>query len=75
MKVTAVDVSPRMLGHVRKRATILGFLFDVLNPIVVRIMGADINRRTTENIRRAGWRIQIEERLSLDVVRWIEAQP
>ena len=37
VKVTAVDVSPRMLGHVRPENPLLGFLFDVLNPIVVRI--------------------------------------
>jgi hypothetical protein len=55
--------------------TLQGLLFDVLNPIVVRMMGANINRRTMENIRKAGWRIRVEERLSSDIVRWIEAEP
>jgi len=40
-----------------------------------RVVGANINRKTTENIRLAGWRIQVEERLSSDIVRWIEAKP
>ena len=51
------------------------FRFDVLNPFVVRMMGANINRRTMDNIRSAGWTVQIEKNLSSDVVRWIEAAP
>jgi hypothetical protein len=38
-------------------------------------MGADINRTTMDNIRNAGWKILYEERLSYDIVRWIEAEP
>jgi hypothetical protein len=53
----------------------LGFLFDALNPMVVRMMGANINRRTTDNIRTAGWQIQTEDKVSSDIVRWIEAVP
>lgn len=64
-----------LLEHIRPKNFILGFLFDLLNPIVVRMMGANINRRTLDNIRMAGWRIQVEERLSSDIVCWIEANP
>ena len=64
-----------LLEHMRPGNTLQGLLFDVLNPIVVRMMGANINRRTMENIRKAGWRIRVEERLSSDIVRWIEAEP
>lgn len=64
-----------LLEHMRPGNPILGFLFDMLNPIVVRVMGANINRRTIENIRMAGWKIIEEERLSSDIVRWIEAEP
>ena len=64
-----------LLEHMRTKNFILGFLFDLLNPIVVRMMGANINRRTLDNIRMAGWRIQVEERLSSDIVCWIEANP
>jgi hypothetical protein len=38
-------------------------------------MGANINRRTMDNIRSAGWNVRIEEKLSSDIVRWIEAVP
>ena len=64
-----------LLEHMRPGNPILGLLFDLLNPMVVRMMGANINRRTMENIRRAGWRIRVEERLSSDIVWWIEAEP
>ena len=53
----------------------LGLFFDLTNHMVVRMMGANINRRTIENIQRAGWRILVDEHLSSDIVRWIEAQP
>jgi hypothetical protein len=39
------------------------------------MMDAYINRTTMDNIRNAGWKIQDEERLSYDIVRWIEAEP
>jgi hypothetical protein len=29
---------------------------DFVNPLVVRLMGANINRRTMENVRAAGFR-------------------
>jgi hypothetical protein len=52
---------------------ILGFIFDILNPMVVRMMGANINRRTLENVLKAGWRIKEEELLSSDIVKLIHA--
>lgn len=64
-----------LLEHMRPGNAPLGFLFDMFNPMVVRMMGANINRRTMENIQKAGWKIRVEERLSSDIVRWIEAEP
>jgi len=64
-----------LLEHMRPGNFFLGMLFDMLNPLVVRMMGANINRRTMRNIRKAGWRGQVEDHLSLDIVRWIEAVP
>ncbi len=64
-----------LLEHMKPGNPILGLLFDLLNPFVVRIMGANINRKTTENVRNAGWNIEVEEKLASDIVRWIEAKP
>lgn len=62
-----------LLEHVRSGNRILGLVFDALNPMVVRMMGANINRKTMDNIRQAGWNIDLEEQLSSDIVWWIEA--
>ena len=64
-----------LLEHMRPENFALGLIFDVLNPMVVRMMSANINRRTMDNIRSAGWTVRIEENLSSDIVRWIEAVP
>jgi ubiquinone/menaquinone biosynthesis C-methylase UbiE len=64
-----------LLEHMRPGNFVLGFVFDVLNLFVVRMMGANINRRTRENILNAGWKIRVKEKLSADIVWWIEAEP
>ena len=64
-----------LLEHMRPGNPVLGFLFDLLNPLVVRMMGANINRMTIDNIKSAGWQIKIDQKLSSDIVRWIEAKP
>lgn len=42
-----------LMDHVRSEQPLFGILMDALNPIVVRITGANINRRTVENVREA----------------------
>ena len=42
-----------LLEHMRPRG-FLGKLFDLLDPMASRLMGPHINRRTLDNIRRAG---------------------
>ena len=64
-----------LLEHMRPGNVISGLIFDVLNPFVVRMMGANINRRTLDNILKVGWKIRVKERLSSDIVWWIEAGP
>jgi len=57
-----------LLEHIRPSNSILAFIFDALNPIVVRMMGANINRRTIDNIRKTGWKISKNEPLGTDIV-------
>jgi len=64
-----------LLEHMRPDSKLLGIFFDVLNPFVVRMMGANINRRTIDNIKEVGWQIQTEKKLSSDIVWLIEATP
>ena len=44
-----------LIEHVRSENRILGKLMDLLNPLPVRLMGPNINRRTVENVREAGF--------------------
>ena len=49
---------------------------DLVNPIVVRIMGANINRHTVENARAAGLEIVSVHDLALGgIFKLIEARP
>jgi len=49
-----------LLEHMRPGG-ILGSLFDLLDPVMSRLMGPHINRRTLDNIRKAGLQ-PVEER-------------
>jgi ubiquinone/menaquinone biosynthesis C-methylase UbiE len=65
-----------LLDHIRVDRPIIGWLMDLLNPIVVRTTGANINRRTVENVRRAGLIIDREEDLTaVGAVKLIVARP
>ena len=61
-----------MFEHVRPSNFYLGFLMDVMNPIA-RMMGPDINRRTADNVRAAGFRLTREFNVYLDMVKLFEA--
>lgn len=63
-----------LLEHVLSRHALLGLAMQALNPMVVRMMGANINRETDSNVRAAGYvGIQAED-LWLDIVKRIEAR-
>ncbi|MEK7786763.1 MAG: class I SAM-dependent methyltransferase [Chloroflexota bacterium] len=47
-----------LLEHMRSANALIGAVMDALNPIVVRMMGANINRRTVENVQEA--KVQVE---------------
>jgi ubiquinone/menaquinone biosynthesis C-methylase UbiE len=74
-RVCKPDGKLLLLEHMRPENFVLGLIFDLFNPMIVRMMGANINRRTINNIRQAGWQIKAEECLSSDIVRMIEAVP
>src|SRR5512139_2368993 len=54
-----------LLEHLRSPQEVIGKIMDVLNPLVVRVMGANINRRTEENVQRSGWLIEQAEDLGM----------
>lgn len=44
-----------IIEHVRSERKLLGKIMDILNPIVVRLMGPNINRKTVKNVHLAGF--------------------
>ncbi len=63
-----------LLDHVRSENPVMGKLMDLLNPVVVCMAGANINRRTVANVSAAGF-----ERLTVSshmrgIIQLIEAR-
>jgi len=52
-----------LLEHVRSANSILGAVMDAVNPLVVRMMGANVNRRTVENVQASGLSVESVEEL------------
>lgn len=63
-----------LLEHVRSRNRVLGRIMDIANPIVVRMMGANINRETVRNVERAGFQVRRVDDLWRDIVKLIQAE-
>jgi ubiquinone/menaquinone biosynthesis C-methylase UbiE len=59
--------------HVRA-PSLLGTFFDLLNPIVLHFSGANINRRTVENVVNAGFEIEHVQSRFLGIVKLIVAR-
>lgn len=63
-----------LLEHVLSGKPLLGPAMRLANPLAVRISGANIDRETVANVRRAGFvGVQIED-LWLDILKLIEAR-
>jgi ubiquinone/menaquinone biosynthesis C-methylase UbiE len=64
LRVTKPGGRVLLLEHVRSKNPTFGAIMDFLNPLVVRVMGSNINRRTVENAQRAG--LEVESVTNLD---------
>ncbi|MFP5579304.1 MAG: class I SAM-dependent methyltransferase [Acidimicrobiia bacterium] len=72
-RVTRPGGQVLLLEHVRPRNSVLGWLFDRLSPLVQRLVGPAINRRTETNVQAAG--LDIIDVGRQGVWRQIEARP
>ena len=61
-----------LLEHVRSRLPVLGRLMDWVNPVSVRLQGANINRDTVGNVQKAGLSTRRVDNLFLDIVKLID---
>lgn len=63
-----------LLEHVRSPIPWLGRLMDILNPVMVRLIGANINRDTLGNVERAGLKVcRVEDLGAGGIFKLIEA--
>lgn len=74
-RVLKEDGVVAFLEHMRSEKELMGRIMDVLNPLVARNFGPNINRQTVRNIQRAGFEILKEEYLLSTVFRLIVAKP
>lgn len=54
-----------LLEHMRSPNPTVGAVMDLINPLVVGMMGVNINRRTVENVQKAGLELERVEDLGL----------
>ncbi|MGD9676515.1 MAG: class I SAM-dependent methyltransferase [Candidatus Bipolaricaulia bacterium] len=65
-----------LLEHMRPTNPVLGKVFDGLNPVVVHMFGFNVNRRTLENVNRAGLVVESVKELGKGgIFRLIVARP
>ena len=64
-RVLKPDTRVALMEHMRHDGKVMGKLMDWANPILGRIEGDSINRRTLDNIRKAGLEIETAENLAM----------
>ena len=63
-----------LLDHVLHSNIIIGNIMNRANPLVVRLMGANINRRTVNNVSSSGLTLERVTNLSAGIFKLIEAR-
>ena len=63
-----------LLEHVLSANRILAWLMNIMNPLVVRTMGPNINRKTVENVVKSGLKVEKVTDLSTGIFKLIEAR-
>jgi len=74
LRVCKPDGKIILLEHVRIDRPVIGTLMDLLDPVVVSLIGTHINRRTVENVRSAGLRVERVQAIKGDLVKMITAR-
>ncbi|MBT2703502.1 class I SAM-dependent methyltransferase [Bacillus sp. ISL-35] len=74
-RVCKSDGQILMLEHMRSENQAAGLVMDLLNPVTVRMWGANINRETMANIKSAGLSVVGEERLMGSIMRRLLLSP
>lgn len=63
-----------LLEHVLSANRILASIMNLANPMIVRMIGANINRRTVDNVTQSGLNIEKVTELAAGIFKLIEAR-
>ena len=63
-----------LLEHVLSANRILSWIMNLYNPLVVRLAGANINRRTADNVDKSGLKVENITNLAAGIFLLIEAR-
>lgn len=63
-----------LLEHVLSANRVIAVLMNLVNPVVVRIMGPNINRKTVENVSNSGLKVEKVSDLAAGIFKLIEAR-
>ncbi|PKR76647.1 SAM-dependent methyltransferase [Halalkalibacillus sediminis] len=74
-RVTKPSGNIIMLEHMRSENEVVGKAMDLLNPIGLHIVGANINRKTMENIDKSGMKVENENRLMSTIMKELILSP
>jgi len=73
-RVVRQDGGLHLMEHVRSRSAIAGRLMDWMNPLWVRVCGANINRDTVGNVERAGFELESVESRMFGILKLIRGK-
>lgn len=74
-RVVKPDGKIVMLEHMRSENGLVGKMLDLINPLTVRIVGANVNRKTIKNIEKAGLKIEQQNYLMTSIMRKLIISP
>lgn len=64
-----------MLEHMRSENTFVGGVLDIINPLTIRLTGANVNRKTIESIEKAGLKVKCQRYLMTSIMRELTLTP
>lgn len=64
-----------MLEHMRSENPFVGSILDLINPITVRMIGVNVNRKTIENIEKACLKVEKQSYLMTTIMRKLLISP
>lgn len=64
-----------MLEHMRSENKLVGLVMDMLNPLTVRLWGANINRETLKTIEQSGLKVEENIPLMKSIMKQIFVRP